>query len=230
MAKAEKKGESRVHYGVKPGIKSIDVNRMGTGARSEEYRQGVPDVGRAYYYREGATPEPLVTQAAKAIYRVRLDPSHKLYDLGTDPEGLSGPSRERFLAGEGLNSPEDTLLQAIKDRNYHGYHNSASSMPDTVALFHPANVSGEMKKEEFKIEANPDEPVPEDGKLDKAKLPMPHATAHHHIVLPVGSVKDDRVKVQHSDGKEGWVEVSAGQIRSQDPAGHPVSSRNPSGR
>jgi hypothetical protein len=43
----------------------------------------------------------------------------------------------------------------------------------------------------------------------------------------VGSTLDQKVKVQHQDGTSGWREVSAGEIRSQDPAGHPTSSRSP---
>lgn len=65
-----------------------------------------------------------------------------------------------------------------------------------------------------------------------------HVAQHHHLNLPVGSQKDTsaegtkdggKVKVLHSDtGKQGWVEVRAGQVMSQD--GHAISSRNPGGR
>lgn len=66
--------------------------------------------------------------------------------------------------------------------------------------------------------------------LDKGALPMPKATTRHHVVLPVGSVQGDKQKVMHSSGKQGWVQMGSGMIRSQDPAGHPVSSRNPMGK
>lgn len=66
--------------------------------------------------------------------------------------------------------------------------------------------------------------------LEKNKLPMPKAHAHHHVVLPPGSVVDNKVKVQHSDGKTSWKQVGAGMIQSQDPNGHPTSSRNPGGK
>lgn len=70
----------------------------------------------------------------------------------------------------------------------------------------------------------------EDGDLEKSGLPMPGASAHHHTILPVGSQLNQKIKVQHSDGKKGWVSVQAGQVRSQDPSGHPISSRNPAGK
>lgn len=203
--------EELVHYSVKPGLKQIDVNRMGTGAPAAEYKQGKPAVGRAYYYRAGSAPEPLVTQGAKAAYSASLDPTHRLYDLGLDPDGLSGPSRERFLAGEGLDSPEDTLLDNVKSKGYYGYHNSKSALPHVVALFHPHPVR-EMKKEEM---------------VAKAGLPMPGAPAHSHLNLPAGSTLNGKIKVQHSDGTQSWKQVQAGMITSQDPSHHPTSSRNP---
>jgi minimal CRISPR polymerase domain len=140
-----------VHYSVKPGLKAIGVDRMGTGSGGSvaaEYRQGVPEVGRSYWYHEGARPEPIVVQGAKAKYATTLDPSkHRLYDLARDPEGLRQTTRERFLAGEGGETPEDTLLAEVKRRGYHGYSNAASGLPGAVALFYPQRVK-ELQKDE----------------------------------------------------------------------------------
>jgi hypothetical protein len=86
-------------------------------------------------------------------------------------------------------------------------------------------------KNELKAEKDPDDKYDavEDGDLEKGGLPMPGASAHHHVVLPVGSTKDQKVKVQHPEtGKAGWVSVQAGQVMSQD--GHAISSRNPGGK
>lgn len=100
-------------------------------------------------------------------------------------------------------------------------------------------------KNEMKTESEPEDKYSaiEDGDLSKSGLPMPKASAHHRLNLPpgsaigqarsgaVGSVSAaNKVKVQHSDGSTGVVQVEAGQIRSQDPSGHPVSSRNPGGK
>ena len=114
LAKSEKpsKNIDLVHYSVEPGLKQIDVNKMGTGAPAQEYKQGTPSVARAYYYRAGSKPEGLVTQGAKACYLATLNPTkHKLYDLGSDPEGLHPKSKELFLSSEGGESPEDALLR-----------------------------------------------------------------------------------------------------------------------
>lgn len=57
---------------------------------------------------------------------------------------------------------------------------------------------------------------------------------HSHLFLPVGSIKDNKIKVQHSDGKVSFVEASSGMVQSQDAGsantgaeGHPASSRKP---
>jgi hypothetical protein len=143
--------EELVHYSTTPGLHQVDVEHMGSGAPAAEYRQGKPEVPRAYYYRAGSKPEPIVTQGAKAVYRAQLDvKKQKLYDLGADAEGLRAPSREKFLAGEGLNSPEDTLLDAVKAKGYYGYYNSSSTMPHVVALFHahPVHELDPVRKDE----------------------------------------------------------------------------------
>lgn len=202
-------GMGLVHYSRQPGLKFIDTNHMGTGAPSAEYKQGLPAVPRAYYYAEGSVPEPIVTQGAKAVYRASLGPEHKIYDLGEDPEELGPAARQAFLEGRGKgHSPQDTLLHEVKARGYYGYRNSRSSQPHTVALFY-------------------DHPVEE---MNKMALPMPETTHAHHRTFPPGSILGNKIKVQHSDGTESWKQVSAGMVRSQDPSGHPVSSRNPNSR
>ena len=358
MAKAEReRPQELVHYSTTPGLKAIDVQHMGTGAPSAEYKQGRPGVARAYFYRAGTPPEPIVVQGAKARYSAVLDPKkHKLYDLGTDPEEIAALARDRFLAGEGrMETPEDEVLHAVKQRGYHGYHNSLSSRPGTVALFYTHPVQGLRKGEQDRpaklvegvrgvlsddlraptyrgapgctaghcyvasealyhllggkgggwtpqfvtheggphwflkhsggrvLDPTSDQfstPVPYDqgrGKgfltalpskraqqviermlsegavkpedvafdkgeddpeeaparskaLEKGKLPMPAAPAHHHVVLPSGSTVGDKVKVTHQDGSTSWKQVGAGQILGQDPAHHPVSSREPNSR
>lgn len=101
----------------------------------------------------------------------------------------------------------------------------------------------DVAKDEMKVEVEPDGKHPGPDVLDKAKLPMPKASAHHAVVLPPGSqmartrpgaagsvAGANSVKVQHSDGTTSVKQVTAGQIRSQDPSGHPVSSREPNSR
>ena len=73
-------------------------------------------------------------------------------------------------------------------------------------------------------------------RVEKAALEA-GKTGRHDLILPVGSQKDPapggtreagKVKIQHEDGKTGWVSVRAGQVMSND--GHPISSRNPGGK
>lgn len=91
----------------------------------------------------------------------------------------------------------------------------------------PAKQIGQdTQKGEMKAEADSDD----DTDLSKGKLPMPRVSAHHHVTLPAGSQLNGKVKVAHSDGTQSWVQVEDGQIQSQDPSGHPISSRNPNGR
>jgi hypothetical protein len=86
--------------------------------------------------------------------------------------------------------------------------------------------------------------------VEKGGLPMPGASAHHHVVLPVGStigttpagaagtaLASTKIKTQHSDGTSGWHQATAGQIMAQDRdgvgggvAGHAVSSREPNAK
>ena len=66
--------------------------------------------------------------------------------------------------------------------------------------------------------------------LGKGGLPMPHASAHHEVTLPVGSTLNGKLKVEHQDGSDSWKSVGSGEIRSMDPAGHATSSRTPNSR
>lgn len=151
LAKAERsKGVELVHFSTTPGLKVVGVDKMGTGTRSEEYKQGMPAVPRAYYYTAGTKPEHLVTQGAKAQYKAVLDShKHRLYDLGKDVEGLKQKAQDKYLSGEGGESPQDAFLQSVKEKGYYGYHNG--SMPGVVALFYPHPVQevgmGKAEKE-----------------------------------------------------------------------------------
>jgi hypothetical protein len=90
------------------------------------------------------------------------------------------------------------------------------------------------EKKGAKAELEPEAPgnrAPEgelehEQELEKGALPA----AHHHVILPPGSTLNGKVKVQHSDGSQSWKSVQAGQILSQDPSGHPVSSRAPNSK
>ncbi len=74
----------------------------------------------------------------------------------------------------------------------------------------------------------------EKEELSKGKLPLPENQPRHtHIELPIGATKDSKIKVKDPEeggesGRTHWVSVRAGQVLSN--SGHPISSRNPSGK
>lgn len=110
------------------------------------------------------------------------------------------------------------------------------SIPDGHTRIAAARLRGDksirayVQKAELKTEEEPHDAPKAGAELEKAKLPMPGANAHHHVVLPSGSTVGDKVKVTHQDGSVGWKQVGAGMILGQDPAHHPVSSREPDSR
>lgn len=128
-----------VHYSPTQGLKQIDPKHQGKGVRSEEYKRGLPEVPRSYFYREGTKPEDLVTGAARSKYFVSLKPEHKIYDLANDHAGLI---EQTVRENQGVwNS--DKILGKIREAGYHGFSNSGSNLPNVVALFHPSEVESE---------------------------------------------------------------------------------------
>jgi hypothetical protein len=93
-------------------------------------------------------------------------------------------------------------------------------------------LKGEM--DPAKVEPDPAKPMPEGKDLEKMNLTGTNEkpAKRKHLHLPVGTVIDGegRFKVQHNDGSESWKQGRAGVIMSQDPTGHPTSSREPNAR
>ena len=98
--------------------------------------------------------------------------------------------------------------------------NSPDEKPVTMDPRHP-DYNTKLSKSKPKPPVVKDEWNPE---LEKARV-----TGRVHVELPIGAVKDGRVKVKHKeDGTTGWVSVRAGQALSND--GHAISSLNPNGK
>jgi hypothetical protein len=92
--------------------------------------------------------------------------------------------------------------------------------------------SSEVRDPLEEIEADPVKGFGPRGLLDKAALPG-------YAPLPVGTLKDAKLKVRHWDGRTSWKGVESGLIASQDPHGfgggsgantHATSSREPGAR
>jgi len=82
-----------------------------------------------------------------------------------------------------------------------------------------------------KEEIEPNEKFPPEKELNKESMPP----THKDLELPVGSLHNGHLKVQHADGTVGWKGVTAGLIQGLEPGGaggggansHAVSSREP---
>lgn len=152
-------------------------------------------------------------------------------------------------------------LGALKQQAPDAFNAVNALVQSVIAMAHSLqSPSSSIKKSEVMakvaaLEARLEEhkPCKVDGcekcALEKAKLPMPNAPTHKDLELPVGSVKEGgpggnahgdvgKIKVQHGNGKTGWIQARAGQVtavadRHAPPtlghASHPISSKNPTG-
>lgn len=128
-----------MHYSDQKNLKTIDPKFMGKGVRGQEFKHGLPEVPRSYFYMHNTPVEDIVKQNAKSKYSVTLPNDHKIYDLATDP---ANHVAETVKMNNGAwNS--DLILGKLKELGYHGFRNSGSALPNVVALFHPVAVERE---------------------------------------------------------------------------------------
>jgi hypothetical protein len=141
----EKSDTPLYHYSTQNGLTHIDPNFQGTGAPSEENRQGVPEIKRSYYYTKDE-PEDIVKQQAKTKYVAHMPSDHRIYDIAADKDQLIPKLKQESMkrqVNQGVVSSED-YLKAIKDAGYHGYHNPSSQIPHALAMFYPLQVHKEF--------------------------------------------------------------------------------------
>jgi hypothetical protein len=115
-----------VHYSTTSGLTHLDPSYMGTGRLSIREQQDMR-VPTTFYYTEGSKPEALIVGAAKARYEAELPPDAELIDLSVRP-----PWAQEALQEDGRGG----MLQAVKDKGYFGYHNSASTLSHAVVVFY----------------------------------------------------------------------------------------------
>jgi GNAT superfamily N-acetyltransferase len=173
------------------------------------------------------------------IHNAFIDKEHRGKGLGVPMyEALYAHAKNKLginhASGDRHSTSAARVHKAIAEKHGLNYrpHEIDTSVRNSLPFNDKYKGYGYALKAEAKTEAAPHDAydVANDGDLTKSGLPMPGAAAHHHVQLPVGSQLDQKVKVQHSDGKKGWVSVQSGEVMSQDPSGHPVSSRNPGGK
>lgn len=135
-----------IHYSPFPNLSTIDPFHHGVRRIGAEAKQGKPEHPTSFFYLEGTEPESLVTSGCHHKYVARLG-HHKLYDVGTDPDGV----RTHLRTSGKTNNPgiytRDELDGEIKRRGYHGIYNSSldNTMKNVVALYHPVKPDKEMK-------------------------------------------------------------------------------------
>lgn len=148
------RGVSLVHYSPKKGLKEISPSFHGARKIGLEAKRGAPDHKLAFFYREGATPEDVVTSGSNSKYVVNLTPHHRLYDIGEDTEGVRPTVKARADQKE-INRgavTNDDIHEELKNRGFHGFFNSKSSLPDVVAMFdsHPVHEEHDLHANDFK--------------------------------------------------------------------------------
>ena len=142
--------DSLVHYSNQTGLKSIDPSRQGKGVDSRTKGRSLENKV-SFFYRHGTEPESVVTSGAKSKYITKLTDDHKLYDMGTDPEGHVASFGKEIKEHNEKNPQNqkhhntDTMYENLKDKGYHGVFNSThDSLSNVVAMFGSMDVHSEL--------------------------------------------------------------------------------------
>ena len=157
LNKSEETGKETtlIHYSPKQGLSEISPAFHGERKIGMEAKHGAPENKLAFFYREGAKPEDLVTTGSLSKYVTKLDKGHRLYDIGEDGENVrpflkAKADMKQINPGSVTN---DDLHEELKKRGYHGFFNSKSSLPDAIAMFHsmPVHEEQELHPNDFKV-------------------------------------------------------------------------------
>ena len=133
-----------VHFSTTPGLKELDPMYQGSAGRhSPETKHGRPEHPRVYFYEENTPTESVVTGGAKSKYIVKHPGNDKIHDIAKDTEGLQQQAKEAWLQ-KPIGSMQDAYFKLLKDKGYLGFKNSASGLPNVVALFHKTPVHAEI--------------------------------------------------------------------------------------
>lgn len=126
------KGTKLEHYSPKSGLSSIDPQYKKTGVDATVKGRDTAHP-HSFFYRAGTLPEDRVKQSAVSKYTVEIPETAKLYDLAADPEGHVDAA---IKANQGAVNM-DLIHQALKDKGYEGFYNSAHPhLSNVVALYH----------------------------------------------------------------------------------------------
>ena len=166
LQKSLKKSDSPkhlIHFSTTPKLTTLDPEFQGTAGRhSPETKHGKPTHPRVYFYEEGTPTESVVTGGAKSKYIIKHPGDDKIIDIAKDTEGLQQQAKEQWLQ-KPIGSMQDAYFKLLKDKGYLGFKNSASGLPNVVAMFHATPVHAEVPMPKD-MSANPD--------WTKAEVPM----------------------------------------------------------
>ena len=141
-----------VHYSTTEGLKELDVNKMGTGIRSEESKYGTPNCKYLCFYRDGSVIESGADEdlKARAKYFAVLNPEQKLYDIGMDIDNIQDKclAEQKIRYGKDFYYiPSDMYKQKVKDAGYYGFYNSLHSnlgLSNAVCIFYSHPVEEDL--------------------------------------------------------------------------------------
>ena len=125
-ARRQLHAQKLVHYSTTPGLTALNPGYHGSGQLSRSERQDMR-VPVTFFYFEGTQPESLLVSTSRARYTAELPPGAKLLDLADAPDWVAQAWREDGRGG---------MYMAIKNNGFFGFFNSASALPNAVAVFH----------------------------------------------------------------------------------------------
>ena len=133
-----------IHFSNTQNLKELDPEFQGTAGRhSPETKHGKPYHPRIYFYEENTPTESVVTGGAKSKYIVKHPGDDKIYDIGKDSQGLLAQAHAAWLE-KPSGSHIDAKFKYLKEKGFLGFKNSASALPNVVALFHKTPVEAEI--------------------------------------------------------------------------------------
>lgn len=137
-----------VHYSVNPEeLQELDPAFQGTGVAGKEAERGAERLPRTYYYESHAIPEDIVAARAKRVYTIARP--NNILDLNSS----AGNAIQEEAAKAATNETDrvNQMERLIQAHGYDGYKNTASQLPEAVALFtkQPVLSSAEMDAEQY---------------------------------------------------------------------------------
>ena len=130
------------HFSGQADLKEIDPKFKGTGVDART-RGRDSEHPHSFYYRHGTEPEDVVVGQSSHKYSTSYHPKEQpIYDIGADEHKMVEQVKQ---ANNGVFNM-DMLHQKIKEKGYHGFHNTKHpSLKNVVVMYNPLKVEGYEK-------------------------------------------------------------------------------------